>query len=91
MTAATGPVGAGGGGLLRVPVGSQTFPGAVPGDGITITPPARRVRIGTAGSLLVTYATGQVDTIDAAAGENVDCEIVAIGAASTAQNVTVFW
>lgn len=89
MPTATGPAGVIVDGVRRVPAGSQTFANA--SGGIAIAPPARKIRAGGAGTLIVTYASGMIDTITVAAGETVEGEFVSVGAASGATAITVFW
>lgn len=89
---------------MSTPIGNQTNPQAlyssprteshttVSGD-ITITPPCRRIRVGTGGDLEVEYADGTQDTIPSLLdGESVDVQAAKIlDAGTTAAKVTIFW
>lgn len=88
MATATGPAGAGGE-TRRVFSASKTFAAAT--GGIAISPPCRAIRAGGAGTVVLTYATGDQDTITAAAGELLEVQAVNIDATSGATLITVFW
>lgn len=86
-TALQGPLGTDDG-PLRPFAASQTQ--AAVSGGYTMSPPCRAIRVGVAGTVAITYATGQTDTISLNAGETLHASLIAI-TAGTATNVTVFW
>jgi len=60
---------------------------ANPGEGR----PCRRIKCQGAGNLVLTGLDGVVVTLPVLAGDTIDVQAIALGAASTAQGVLVFW
>lgn len=89
-TTLQGPIGSQTDAPLSPYCGSKTVANAT-GD-LVITPPSRAIRVGGAGALALTYASGVTDTITIAAGETLPAQVTGIAAAgSTATAITVFW